>query len=216
MITLGVVTGVLIIVFYGLAIFCGIRRKKQQPKEEKIIKYKKTFKRLKIFFFNLELIRMIYSLLKLTDVALTNVKRSARFSSCFIAILMLIITVLALITKWLLLKPIHNELVDKYKQEEPVFYQRQSFCNLIDLEDMNMLTFPIACFLLIIFIIFSKRTSCGKQNLHSYIGPVIAVDFYVHIKRKFAAVIFAIIAEELLDIINQVLNGESSEGGLNL
>jgi hypothetical protein len=130
---------------------------------------------------------------------------------------MLIITTIALIVKWLLLQPIHNELVDKYKQGELLFYERNSFCDLIDLEDFNMLTFPIACLIILIFIIFSKRTSCMRQKLKGYCAPVIPIDFYIHIKRKFAAVVFAVIADELLDIVDQVITGNTSEGeGLNL
>ena len=51
-----------------------------------------------------------------------------------------------------------------------------------------------------------------RKQCEGYVGPVIPLDFYVHIKRKFAAVVFAIIADELLDIINQVINGNTSNG----
>ncbi len=56
-----------------------------------------------------------------------------------------------------------------------------------------------------------------RQKLKGYFAPVIPIDFYIHIKRKFAAVVFAVIADELLDIVNQVITGNTSEGeGLNL
>ena len=73
-----------------------------------------------------------------------------------------------------------------------------------------MLTFPIAFLLIVIFAIFSKRTSCMRGKCKDYFVPVLPLDFYVHIKRKFAAVIFAIIADELLSIIRQVLTDNSS------
>lgn len=123
---------------------------------------------------------------------------------------MIVITTAALLIKWSLLQPIHNELVKKFQQDEPLFYTRNSFCNLIDLADFNMFTFPIACCVIFIFIIFSKRTSCMRNKFNGYFAPVIPIDFYSHIKRKFAIVVFAIIADELLDIINQILNGNSS------
>jgi hypothetical protein len=125
---------------------------------------------------------------------------------------MLIVTVVALVVKWSLLQPIHNELVNKYKKNETIFYQRNSICNLIDVSDLNMLTFPIACFLILIFASFSKRTSYRRNKLNGYIAPVLPIDFYIHIKRKFAAVVFAIIADELLDIVNQIIAGNTSTG----
>ena len=123
---------------------------------------------------------------------------------------MIIITTVALIIKWLLLQPIHNELVNKYQQNQPIYYQRIAFCDLIDFENFNMLTFPIACFLILLFIISSKRTSFMREKCHGYFAPVLPLDFYVHIKRQFAAVVFAIIADELLDIVTGVLQGNQS------
>ena len=154
---------------------------------------------------------------RLTHIALTNVKASTRFSSCLVAVLMLVIATVALVIEWSLLQPIHNELINKYYQQELLYYNRNSFCDLIDLEDFNMLTFPIACLIVLIFIMFSKRASCMRQKLKGYVAPVIPIDFYMHVKRKFAAVVFAIIADELLDIVTQVINGDTSEGdGMNL
>ncbi|CAF0783583.1 unnamed protein product [Adineta steineri] len=192
-IVLGVLVGVLLIIFYGLSIFFSTRRNKQETTIDK----KRNDQNIGLNP-------------NLTHVVIVNVKRSARLSSCFIAILMLIVTTVALVTKWSLVQPIHNELVKKYQEQDLLFYTRKSFCRLIDFEDFNMLTFPIACLLVIIFIIFSKRTSCMRQKLKGYIAPVIPIDFYMHIKRKFAAVVFAIIADELVDIVSQVLLGETS------
>ncbi|CAF0776749.1 unnamed protein product [Rotaria sp. Silwood1] len=194
-ITLGILSGILIIVFHGLSTYFSTHKKKQHRQEE-------TEKVKQNDLSNPTRIHM----------AFTDVKESARFSSFFIAILMLIITVTGLIVKWSLLRPIHNELVNKYKRADLLFYERNSICTFIDLEDFNMLTFPVACFFLLIFIIFSKRTSCMKQKLNGHIAPIVPIDFYVHIKRKFAAVVFAIISDELLDIVNQVINGNTPKG----
>ncbi|CAF2333515.1 unnamed protein product [Rotaria sp. Silwood2] len=193
-IILGILSGILIILFHGLSMYISIRKKKQQRQEE-------TEKINENDLRNPPWMHM----------ALTDVKQSARFSSFVIAILMLIITVAGLTVKWSLLQSIHNELVNKYKRADLLFYERNSICNIVDLEDFNMLTFPVACFFILIFIIFSKRTSCMKKKLNGYIAPIVPIDFYVHIKRKFAAVVFAIIADELLDIINQVINGNTSQ-----
>ncbi|UJR33960.1 hypothetical protein I4U23_021376 [Adineta vaga] len=193
-ITLGIVVAILIVIFYGLTIGCTIRRRRQQPKKEKP----------KVNQINAEN-------QNLKHIALANVKQSARFSSCFTAILMVIVTIVALIVKWLLIQPIHDELVKKYNDNEPLFYQRNSFCAIIDYSDFNLLTFPIACFLVLVFVIFSKRTTCLRKKLKGYIGPVIPLDFYIHVKRKFAAVVFAIIADELLSIVIQVLVGDTSK-----
>lgn len=179
-------------------------------------KSKSNLKSLKNIFFILSIRDKQNHLLhrKLTQVALINVKQSARFSSCTIVLLMLIIIIGSLITKWLLLQPIHNELVNKYNQNESIYYERNTFCNLIDLEDFNMLTFPITCFLILLFIIFSQRTSCMRGKCKGYFAPILPLDFYIHIKRKFAAVIFAIIADELLNILNEVFTeSDSSDQG---
>ncbi|CAF1150450.1 unnamed protein product [Adineta ricciae] len=193
-ITLGVLVFFLIAVFYGLSIGCSIRRKRQQPKKEKP---------------NLRINENTCANSNLKEIALTNVKESARCSSCFVAVLMVILTIIALTVKWLLIQPIHNELVKKYNVNDSLFYQREPICDIIDFSNFNMLTFPIACFLVLIFIISSKRTSCLRDKFKGYIGPVIPLDFYVHIKRKFAAVIFAIIADELLSIVMEVITGNS-------
>ena len=148
----------------------------------------------------------------LATTALTNVKQSARWSSCLLGILMAVIAVMALITKWLLLQPIHDELVRKYGNSELLFYERQPICDVIDLQEFNLITFPVACLLTLIFVVFSRRTSFMRKKCHGYIGPVVPLDFYMHVKRKFAAVVFAIVADELLDIINQVINGNTSNG----
>ncbi|CAF0739179.1 unnamed protein product [Rotaria sordida] len=193
-ITLSIISGILIIVFHGLSIYFSIRKKRQQTQEEANKINQNDLPNS-----------------TLTPMALINIKQSARFSSFSIAILMLIITAAGLTVKWSLLQPIHNELVNKYKRADLLFYERNSICNIIDLEDFNMLTLPVACFFMLIFIIFSKRTSCMKKKLNGHVAPIVPIDFYTHIKRKFAAVVFAIIADELLDIVNQVINGNTSK-----
>ena len=105
---------------------------------------------------------------------------------------MLIVTTLALIGKWLLLQTIHNELVENYRNDDFIYFNRSSFCNIVDLDGINMLTFPIAFLLLFIFIFSGKRTSCLKNKLRGFISPILPVDFHIHIKRKFAAIIFSI------------------------
>ncbi|CAF0849296.1 unnamed protein product [Adineta steineri] len=195
-IVLGVLVAILLIVFYGLSIFCWARRRKQQPKKEEKRNSENNLLQP-----------------KLTHVAFTNVKESTRFSSCLIVVLMIIVATVSLVVKWSLLQPIHNELVDKYTQKEPLFYVRNSFCNAIDFQDgYNLITISVSCFCIIIFIVFSKRTSCLRGKLNGFFGPVIPLDFYVHVKRKFAAVVFAVIADDLLDIVVQVIDGSTSQG----
>lgn len=143
-------------------------------------------------------------------MALINVKQSARCSSIIVAVLTFTVATGGLLVKWSLLQPIHNELVSKYQQQEPVYYERNSFCAIIDLQDFNMLTFPIACCLILIFIVFSKRSSCMPGKCKGYIAPVLPLDFYIHVKRKFAAVVFAVIADDLLDVVTEVITGNTS------
>ncbi|CAF1667935.1 unnamed protein product, partial [Adineta ricciae] len=191
-IVLGVLSGILLIFFYALSIICGRQRRKEQPKKEK----KKNPK--------------LNS--KLSDVAVVNVKRSFQLSSCLVFILMIIVATVALVIKWLLLQPIHNNLVQKYTNSELLYYHRISFCDVIDRDGYDLISLPVAGFFIIVFVIFSKRTSCLRQKLRSFIGPVIPMDFYIHVKRKLAAVIFAVIADDLLSIVIAVINGEGTQG----
>jgi hypothetical protein len=154
---------------------------------------------------------------KLSQIAFTNIKQSARFSSCLTVILILIISVITLVVKWSLLQPIHNEIMNKYKTGQLLFYNRISFCDLIDLQDFNIITVPIASLIILIFIIFSKRTSYMTEKFNGYFAPVMPLDFYINIQRQFFAVVFAAIADELLDIVNQTINGDTPQNqGLSL
>jgi len=149
---------------------------------------------------------------KLFNVALQSARRSTRLSSCFIFILMIILAGVALLSKWSIIQPIHNEIVHKYQTNEPIYYTQNSFCNVINLQEFNVITFPVACLLIIIFIIRTKRTSLMSDKCYGYGAPPIPVDFISDIDRKFAAVIFAICADELLSIIQEVISGNSTTG----
>ncbi|CAF3381270.1 unnamed protein product [Rotaria socialis] len=48
-----------------------------------------------------------------------------------------------------------------------------------------------------------------KNKLNGYVAAVVPVNIFIHVKRKFTAVIFAIIADERLRIVNQVINETS-------
>ncbi|CAF3017534.1 unnamed protein product [Rotaria sp. Silwood2] len=116
-----------------------------------------------------------------------------------------------LIVKWIILKPIHEEIVDKFKKAQPIFFTRHSICRIIDLKaEFNLFTFPLACFIILLFTITTKRVSFqGRKYCKGYIGIPIPLDCFAHVKRTLAAVIFAIFADELLNIANEVLKGSS-------
>jgi hypothetical protein len=149
---------------------------------------------------------------KLKTLAVINMKESYRCSSIFLFAFVPILAVVGLVTRWLLLQPIHDQIVRKYQEQTALFYERHSICEIIDLQDFNLLTFPLACFLTLLFICLNKRASCLRLKLKGFIGPVIPLDFYIHIQRTFAVVVFAVVADEILDIINQVINGNTSNG----
>ncbi|CAF1339227.1 unnamed protein product [Adineta steineri] len=191
-IVLGCLLGLLVILFYGLQIFHKIRLKKKQPKEvkEKKIVYETT----------------------LIDLAFKNARRSARLQSCVVGALTMILAAIGLVAKWSLIQPIHNEIVNKYETNQSLYYVENSFCDTTDYDYFNLITFPISCFLILLFIITTKRTSLFRDKLWGYGAPPMPVDFISHIDRTFAAVIFAICADELLNIIQQVLDGNSKGG----
>ncbi|CAF1239647.1 unnamed protein product [Rotaria sordida] len=66
------------------------------------------------------------------------------------------------------------------------------------------------CFIILLFTITTKRVSFqGSKYCKGYIGIPIPLDIFAHVKRILAAVIFAIFADELLDIANDALNGSN-------
>jgi hypothetical protein len=130
-------------------------------------------------------------------------------SSWITGILTLILAASTLIAKWSILKPIHEEIVHKFNTQQPLFFERHSICHIIDLTaEFNLFTFPVACLLIILFTIITKRIAFQRNKyFKGYIGIPIPIDFFAHVKRTLAAVIFAIFAEELFDISNEVVNG---------
>jgi len=187
-IVLGCLVALLMALFYGLTIARVIRNKKKASKTT--VKHP-----------------------KLVDVALKTTYRSARLSSCIVAFFMVIVTVSALLIKWSIIRSIHNDIVGKYERNESTYFTPNSFCNVIRSEEINLITFPIACFLILVFIIRTKRTSLLRDHCHGYGAPPIPADFLSHIDRKFVAVVFAICSDELLKIIDQTINGGSSSSG---
>ncbi|CAF3004156.1 unnamed protein product [Rotaria sp. Silwood2] len=191
-IALGCILAFLMAIFYGLQIMQCIRNKRRKPKEDK----KKEVLRNPT----------------IVHLALKNVKRSARLSSCLVACLTIIFTCVALISKWSLIQPIHNELVTKYLTNQSLYYVKNSFCDTMSLQDFNVITFPVACFLILILIIRTKRISLVPNLCYGYGAPPMPVDFLSDVDRKFAAFIFAVCADELLFIMLSVIDGTASKG----
>lgn len=142
--------------------------------------------------------------------ALVPVKQNTGCWPIITFILMIVTATGTILATWSLLQPIHNELADKYLSNSSLFYTRNSVCHLIDADGFNLITLPVACFVTLLFTIHSKRISCLKDKLKSYIAPPVPLDFYNHIQRKLAVVTFTVVADELLHIFNEIINGNSS------
>lgn len=101
--------------------------------------------------------------------------------------------------------------MDKFKNQQPLFFKRHSICRVIDLtSDFNILTFPAACLLILLFAIITKRASFQRNKwFKGYIGLPIPIDFFAHVKRSLAAVIFAIFADELLVIVFESISDDN-------
>ncbi|CAF1353128.1 unnamed protein product [Rotaria sordida] len=191
-IALGCILGFLMAVFHGLQITLCIRNKRRKSKEDK----KKEISQIPT----------------LVDLALENAKKSTRLSSCLVACLTIIIAAVALVSKWSLIQPIHNEVATKYLTNQPIYYVPNSFCNTMSLQQFNIITFPVACFLILMLIITTKRTSLLPNLCYGYGGPPMPVDFLSHVDRTFAAFIFAVCADELLLIMLSVIDGTAKKG----
>ena len=153
---------------------------------------------------------------KLVDVTINHVKKSAQLTSCLIGISTLIVAAITLIGKWIILRDIHKEVVDQYDDHptEPLYFTLKPFCDVLALQDFNVITFPVACALVILCTLVTKRISFMKKYCHGYGAPAMPFDFLLHSDRKLAAVIFAIIAGDLLDIVQSVINGSSRGNGV--
>lgn len=167
--------------FYGLAIFHAIRNRKHRKKED-TKKVRSSFPR-----------------------------RKHLFTSYLLATPVLVLTAAVLIIKWSLLQPIHDELVDKFHNDTPLFYEVKPICSVTHSADFNVITVPSACFLVVIFAILTKRMTFLRRVCHGYGALPIPVDFFTHVDRKFIGVVFAIAADELFDIARSVFIGETKE-----
>jgi hypothetical protein len=133
-----------------------------------------------------------------------HVRSWTSVSSCIIGILVVIVASLTLVAKWAALRQIHNEIVTKYNNYEGIYFDTRPVCQIIKIQGFNAATFPFACVLIIICVVVSKRKSFMPDKCHGYIAPAIPIDFLSHIDRKFAAVVFAVTADELLDIVRSI------------
>ncbi len=153
-------------------------------------------------------------------IPIDTLRPSYRIFSLITGILTLIVAASTLVAKWLILKPIHDEVVNKFHRKQSLFFRRQRICGIIDLSaQFNLFTFPVACLLIILFSIITKRMSFLRNRFcKDYIGIPIPIDFFAHVKRTLAAVVFAIFADELLEIAVEILSGRgsSSDRGLSL
>ncbi|CAF0928868.1 unnamed protein product [Rotaria sordida] len=195
-IILGCLTGTLVFIFFILKIIRTIHKKRKEPKVNK----KKE----------------VLQDPKLINLAIEHVKKSTPVSSCLITILMIIVAIGTLVAKWSIIKEIHNEIINKYKNKnkEAIYFNRKSFCDILDIEQFNVVTFPVACLFIIICIVMTKRSSFMRNKCHGYGAPPIPVDFLSHVDRKFAAIIFAIISDELLGIVQEIGGSSGPKEGV--
>jgi hypothetical protein len=142
-------------------------------------------------------------------IPITAIHPSHRILSWITGILTLLLTTATLLAKWAIIKPIHDEIVDNLNNNRSLFFKRHSICRIMELKsDFNLFTFPVACLLILLFIIITKRVSFQRNKwFKGYIGIPIPLDYFAHVKRTLAAVIFAISADELLDIVNETISG---------
>jgi hypothetical protein len=57
---------------------------------------------------------------KLLHLAVERVKKSTQLSSIIITIMVIIVSAGTLLIKWSLLRPIHNEIMTKYQNQQPL------------------------------------------------------------------------------------------------
>ncbi|UJR38048.1 hypothetical protein I4U23_030730 [Adineta vaga] len=191
-IILGSLTAALIFIFYALKIGRIIYLKSKAPKKEKV--------------------KEISTYPKLKNVFVTYVKQTYPLKSLGIALLVIIIAAATLLIKWSLLKKIHNEVIDKYRNNEGIYFTSASVCEVFNVEYINLITFPVAVFVILVCIVVNQRASFMRDKCKGYGAPPMPLDFFSHIDRKFSMVVFALIANDLLEI----LNGDSNTKGRDI
>lgn len=128
-------------------------------------------------------------------------QRIFRYSTLFTVLLTIIVTTVALIIRWVLLQPIHDEIVDKYNRKVPIYYVQNSFCSYVSDQNLNVFTFSVACVLIITFVIVSKRQSFKPDLCRGYVAPLVPLNFFAHIERTYFAIVFATLSNHALNII---------------
>ncbi|UJR14322.1 hypothetical protein I4U23_001318 [Adineta vaga] len=190
-IALGAMVAILLAFFYGILLFRVIKKRRNQPSNNQSVSIMpRKFPKVSVVVFD----------------------PSRRRYSWITGFATLLFTAGALVAKWRTIKPIHDEVIYKFQNNQSVFFKKHSFCRIINLRaEFNLLTFPVACLLILLFMITTKRTSLRHNGYcKGYFGISIPLDFLGHVKRTLAAVIFAVFADELLDIANELLLGGRS------
>jgi hypothetical protein len=123
---------------------------------------------------------------------------------------MLIVVSLALLMKWSIIKPIHDDIIDKYQHYRPLFYAPHSICHVFNYNKFNLIMFPISCLLVLIFAMEYKRVSFMSQHCRGHFAPPVPVDFLTHKNHKLVAVIFAVCANQLFEIVNETFQDSGS------
>lgn len=191
---MGVIAGIVILTYYILDIIWLVRKRRKEPK---VIKDKtETDSSIEV---------IIKSMSDKKNIVF-------QFLPLLVPLFTMIIAAVALIIQWVLLQPIHNDIVDKFKRQMPVYYVPNSFCIYISDKNLNIVTFSISCVLILIFVIMTKRVSFKRDLCHGYIGPVIPVNFFLHAKRRFASAVFAIMSSQLLEILWDAFQQETTGG----
>ena len=207
-IALGILLGFMMACFHGIALFRSVVKRRKLTTTSKYVLFRKTPFFVKIFMY-----RKCFPIInrKVLEIPVTVLDPLRQKLSCITAVCTVLLAASTLIVKWAILKPIHEEIMDKFKNQRPIFFRRRSICRIIDLTvEFNLFTFPVACFIILLFTITKERVSLQpSKRCYDYIGIPIPLNFFARVSRTLAAVIFGIFADELLGIANDVLNGNS-------
>ena len=184
---LGIVTGLLIIFYYSLTFSHWRKNRGRQLTTSHFIPnvQRKSYGRLN-----------------------KQVNSTDRIVTWVTIIATLVLGTIAVCIKWSIFKGIHNVMVDKFTHNQSLFYNRPSVCRVIYMrEEFNMFTFPVACLLIFIFIVTTKRKSAKPDDrCNGYLAVPMPLDFFANINRTFAALTFVIVANELSNFANLFIN----------
>jgi hypothetical protein len=133
---------------------------------------------------------------------------SLTYSNYVFTSLVILITLLMLLIKWIIIRSVHDAKIHLYHSNQSSLKISTKFCQKIYYQNLNIIMFAITCSLTIILGLPHKK--CLKQKCNILFGSLVPVDFFTDTDRKLIAAVFALCADQLREVLRDTLRDSSS------